>query len=248
MHMAIQSQKINDNLHPLLKYVKVGNLFQACFDSIARNPDKAHLGDGDIKLSGEFDETSPDMVNRFSGTKDCELSLSEALSLCYIAEYMKEKFHKGKVYEYYIPVQIEKSFHADQSTFEWYFGDGKVRWANTYEYAEFPFQETKALNYTPQTSDRVIEDEIIRVINKKTTASKRSGYNDVCGLLISVLPKVSSINYRRVLDAVDISSYDATYLVEYSNDFRTGTVIDLLSHKEVTPSRPLTITPRLVPV
>lgn len=246
--MTNKIPKVDDSLHPLLKYVKVGNLFQACYDAIVKSPNRAPLGDSDIELNGEFTSLASELANRFQGTQDCELSLTEALSLCFAAEYMREKYHKNKGYEYYIPVQIEKSFHSDQNQFEWYFGDGKVRWANGYDYAELPFQETKALNYTAPTNGRVIEDEIIRVINKKTAEPRRRSYNDICGLLVSVLPKASNIDYRRVLDAVDISNYDATYLIEYSNDFKSGTVIDLLSHKGSSPAQPLTITPRLIRV
>ena len=74
----------------------------------------------------------------------------------------------------------------------------------------------------------------------------RKKYNQVCGLLVSVLPKASNINYSKILDMVDISNYDATYLIEYSNDFKTGTVIDPLSYRGQNPDKPLTITPRLV--
>jgi hypothetical protein len=170
------------------------------------------------------------------------------MSLCYLAEYLRITAHKYQSYEYEIAIQVEKAFHTDSALREKYFGDGMLRWTYGGWWNGIPIQETKAVNFTAHTISVIIEEEIIRVINKKTSEAKRKNYNDTCALLVSVMPKTSNIDYQQILEGIDVSNYEATYLVEYSNDFRSGTVIDLMSHKNNNLSRPLTITPQLVPV
>lgn len=244
------TNEIDEDLRPLIAGVGVGALFQACFDVIdQQGPTVMTQGNYKLDLSEQFILSAAEEQNKFRGLASCELSLSEALSLCYLSEYVRERHYKYDDFEYTVAVQIERSFHhtRDHKLKEWYLGDGMLRWESKGgNWSALPVQETKAVNFTPHTDNRVIEDEVIRVITRKTSESTRKHYNNVCGLLVSVMPKASNIDYRRILENIDIASYDAAYLVEYSNGFKTGTVINLLSYKNANPEKPLTITPQLV--
>ncbi|MGH7157807.1 MAG: hypothetical protein ACREGD_01885 [Candidatus Saccharimonadales bacterium] len=221
-------------------------LFDACFKAIDKNPLAMTRGNESLTLDYEYEGSTPEVMSRFYGLKTCELSVAEVLALCYLGEYLRERFYKGLNYTYSVSVQIEKNVQRDDDLKEWYFGDGMIRWENAEgSWGALPVQETKAINYTVHTAHRIIEDEIIKVINKKTLSAVRKKYNSVCGLVVSVMPKHSNIDYRRILAAINISNYSAVYLIEYSNSFKTGTVIDLLSYKNSEPIKPLSITPQL---
>jgi hypothetical protein len=184
---------------------------------------KVLQGRDDIsKLVDTKMEFTDDIENdgAFSGEAHIKLSPLEALTLAYIGVYYSQ-ITSG--FDYYIGFEMEDAY-KNQS--EQMISDGLLmQYVGKVQEAIVPFQETKAIGILPNNK-HAIEDIIVEAINKKI--ARRATYPQTCNLVISILSPNSSIDYKRIVDACDVATFDQVFAMEYvGNNLRTCAVHDL---------------------
>lgn len=162
----------------------------------------------------------------FKNGFNINLRITEALSLAYLALYYQH--HAKRDVKYMVNVDIDDNF-KNESQRELYLSDGALGEvdATTGEPGQFfPLQQVIAQTVIGKNTHSRIEDVIIQEMNKKT--AKRDTYNEVSGLIVSVLPgHGSNLQLDEIIQKCDVEKFLPTFLLLYSDGFETCQVIHL---------------------
>jgi hypothetical protein len=162
------------------------------------------------------------------GTK-IQLSVVEALSMAYVATYYQQKSKDDKQTTYGIAVDIEDK-NSNQTAKELYFSDGVLAInSKTKGDTITPFQQVIAQNIVGKNQNTNIEDEVIRQFKRKL--NRRSTYNEISGLIVSMLPSGGSLDIEKVMLECNVDEFEPTFMVIFTDDMKTAEVLFL--HKAI---------------
>jgi len=199
--------------------VNPGNAFDVCFEIVKRyGLGKAMSG----KPVSSFDDINiqaedvSGLSSHFQLGAQITLSTLELLSMAYLVTYYQQLDIEPQ--KYFIGVDIEDG-RKGQTERELYLSDGLLAIHGQNEETITPFQQVIAQNIVGSNAERSIQEEIIR--QAKNKIERRSDYNDVSGLIISVLPGNNTFDLVSLLDSCDMEVFSPTFLMIYREGLTT---------------------------
>ena len=165
------------------------------------------------------------ILQLFSEGIGFDLRFYECLSLAYVCRYNEHHAKLGS--DYILCVDVDDRFKG-QTDKELFFSDGVMAHVINGEIKAFtPMQQVLAQNLLGDNNGKTIADILIEEANKKI--KRRDSYNDISGLIISVIANDDPIDMNNIIKSIDTNAFLPTFLVVYgvAGNLKTATVMYL---------------------